>query len=86
VGLDGRLFLIGYSQGGHATAAAHRELEARHANEFTVTAAAPMAGALDLSGTALDDALQPGCGRECPVSGFQIGPLQPLKDDYPTVA
>ena len=57
VGLDGRLFLIGYSQGGHATAAAHRELEARHADEFTVTAAAPMAGALDLSGTALDDAL-----------------------------
>ena len=36
--------------------------------------------------TALDDALQPGCGRECPVAGFQIGPLQTLKDDYPTVA
>jgi len=41
---------------------------------------------MELAVTALDDALQPGCGRECPVAGFQIGPLQPLKDDYPTVA
>jgi hypothetical protein len=41
---------------------------------------------MELAVTALDDALQPGCGRECPVAGFQIGPLQTLKDDYPTVA
>jgi biopolymer transport protein ExbB len=41
---------------------------------------------MELAVTALDDALQPGCGRECPVAGFQIEPLQRLKDDYPTVS
>jgi pimeloyl-ACP methyl ester carboxylesterase len=48
--LKNRLFLCGYSQGGHATMALLRELEAFHTNEFTVTACAPMAGAYDLSG------------------------------------
>jgi pimeloyl-ACP methyl ester carboxylesterase len=48
--LTNRLFLCGYSQGGHATMALLRELEAYHTNEFTVTACAPMAGAYDLSG------------------------------------
>ena len=47
---DGHLFLIGYSQGGHATLALQRELEIRHAGEFPVTASAPMAGPHDLSG------------------------------------
>ncbi len=41
---------------------------------------------MELAVTALDDALQPGCGRECPVAGFQIEPIQRLKDDYPTVS
>lgn len=40
---------------------------------------------MELAVTALDDALQPGCGRECPVAGFQIEPLQPLKDSFPSV-
>ncbi|MCX7722645.1 MAG: hypothetical protein N2379_06235 [Verrucomicrobiae bacterium] len=57
LGLSGKLFLMGYSQGGHATMALHRELETYHADEFTVTASAPMAGAYDLSGTTLDDFL-----------------------------
>lgn len=48
--LTNKLFLCGYSQGGHATMALLRELEAYHTNEFTVTACAPMAGAYDLSG------------------------------------
>src|ERR1051326_8920384 len=47
--LNGRLFLAGYSQGGHATMALLRELETWHMNEFTVTACAPMAGAYDRS-------------------------------------
>lgn len=50
VSLNGQLFLIGYSQGGHATMALHRELETFHTNEFTVTASAPMAGPYDVSG------------------------------------
>lgn len=52
-----QLFLLGYSQGGHATLAAQRSLEQQHAGEFTLTASAPMAGAYDLSGTTLNDFL-----------------------------
>ena len=48
--LTNRLFLCGYSQGGHSTMALLRELETFHTNEFAVTACAPMAGAYDLSG------------------------------------
>ncbi|HLH53614.1 MAG TPA: lipase family protein [Verrucomicrobiae bacterium] len=48
--LTNQLFLCGYSQGGHATMALLREIEAYHSSEFTVTACAPMAGAYDLSG------------------------------------
>jgi dienelactone hydrolase len=56
VRLDGRLFVYGYSQGGHAAMALVRELERRgqagRRTPFIVTAAAPMSGAYDLSGTA----------------------------------
>jgi dihydroorotate dehydrogenase len=52
-----QLFLTGYSQGGHATLAAQRELQLRHAGEFTVTASAPCAGAHDMSGTTATDFL-----------------------------
>ena len=45
VALNGQLFLMGYSHGGHVTMALHRELEQYHANEITITASAPMAGA-----------------------------------------
>lgn len=48
--LSGNLFLAGYSQGGYTAMAAHRVLEADHADEFRVTASAPMAGPYDLSG------------------------------------
>jgi predicted esterase len=54
VALNGKLFLAGYSQGGHATMAAHRELQTKHAGEFTVTASAPLAGPHDLGGVQAD--------------------------------
>lgn len=57
--LNDQLFLAGYSQGGHATMAAHRMLEEQHADEFTVTASAPMAGPYDLSETMFDLLEQP---------------------------
>ncbi len=57
VALNGQLFLVGYSQGGHATMALHRELEMYHTAEFTITASAPMAGAYDLSGVTTADTL-----------------------------
>lgn len=48
---NGRLFITGYSQGGHASAALHRELEAHYSDEWPVTAAAHMSGPYRLSGT-----------------------------------
>jgi alpha-beta hydrolase superfamily lysophospholipase len=48
---NGKLFLMGYSEGGFVTMAATRELQLNDAAEFTVTASAPMAGPHDLSGT-----------------------------------
>jgi len=45
-----QLFLIGYSQGGHATMAAVREIEENYSDQLEVTASAPMAGPYDMSG------------------------------------
>lgn len=59
VNLNGKLFLAGYSQGGHATMAAHREIEQSYAAEFPITASAPMAGPYDLSGATMTALLQP---------------------------
>ena len=49
--LDERLFLTGYSEGGYATLAVQRALEASAEAEFNLTAVAPMAGPYDLNGT-----------------------------------
>jgi dienelactone hydrolase len=57
VAWNSQLFLTGYSQGGHATLAAQREIELGHAGEFTITASAPCAGAYDMSGTTANDFL-----------------------------
>jgi hypothetical protein len=54
VSLNDQLFLVGVSQGGHATMAAHREIEQYHSDEFTITASAPVSGPYDLSGTMAD--------------------------------
>ncbi len=48
--ITNEVLLFGYSQGGHATTAMHRELEANHRDEFNVLGAAPMAGPYDMSG------------------------------------
>lgn len=52
VELNGQLFLAGYSEGGYATLATQRDIEANHRDEFALTAVAAMAGSYDLSGTA----------------------------------
>lgn len=51
---NGKLFVTGYSQGGHAAMALLRALELDRAHEFKVTAAAPMAGPYALS-SSLDE-------------------------------
>lgn len=47
---DEQLFIFGYSQGGHATAALQRLIETEASDEFTLTASAPMSGPYDISG------------------------------------
>jgi len=47
---SGKLFLMGYSEGGFVTLATVRELQQNAATEFTITAAAPLSGPHDLSG------------------------------------
>lgn len=63
---SGKLFLCGYSQGGHATLALLKAIEQFHTDEFAVTAAAPMAGAYSLSGVMIDDFLS----RRAPPNPF----------------
>ncbi len=53
-----KLFLLGYSQGGHATMATHKAIESDYSDEFTVTASSPMAGPFDVSGIMADLILQ----------------------------
>jgi hypothetical protein len=48
--LNDELFIWGYSQGGHATAALQRLIETDPDQEFILTASAPMAGPYDVSG------------------------------------
>lgn len=44
------IYLTGYSQGGHATMAAHKYLQELNDPRFQVVASAPMSGAYDMSG------------------------------------
>lgn len=49
-----QLFITGYSQGGHAAMALHREIETNLPTEFTVTAAAGLSGPYSVSGVMRD--------------------------------
>lgn len=59
---SGKLFLSGYSQGGHAAMATHRAIERDHAGEFTITASVPMAGPYALEDTFVAGIANPGQG------------------------
>jgi pimeloyl-ACP methyl ester carboxylesterase len=61
--LSGKVVLTGYSQGGHASMAAHRAIERDHAAEIAVIAGAHLAGPYGLSG-----ALQSGVA----IAGYQF--------------
>ena len=50
VQINDQVFLMGYSQGGHATMATLREIEANYSSEFNLIATVPMAGPYDVSG------------------------------------
>lgn len=53
-GLNGQVFIAGYSQGGHSALATQREIERYHANEFDLEYIVAGAGPYDLSGTQKD--------------------------------
>ena len=52
--LNEQVFISGYSQGGHAAMALHRELELNQSDKFTVTASAPMSGPYSISDKMVD--------------------------------
>jgi pimeloyl-ACP methyl ester carboxylesterase len=54
IDLEDRIFLLGYSEGGYATAAAQQLIEREHADEFRLAGSAPMAAPWDLSGSMVD--------------------------------
>lgn len=64
-----RLFLTGFSQGGHAAMAAQRALEREPRPDLRVTASAPVAGVYDLSGLVFPFALE----GNSPRSSLYIG-------------
>ena len=55
--LQDSLYLMGYSEGGYATMALHRDIQNNHQGEFQIKASAPMAGPYDLSGIMKDSLL-----------------------------
>ncbi len=54
ISLESEVYLLGYSEGGYATAAAQRRIEASHSDEFTLGASSPMAAPFDLAGEMVD--------------------------------
>ena len=62
--LNGKVMLSGYSQGGHSSMAAHREIERSNPAEFNLVAAAHLAGSYYVSGSIAD-------GVKNPILGIQ---------------
>lgn len=62
VATSSKLFLAGYSQGGHSAMATHRAIERDHAKEFTITASVPQSGPYALEDTFVQGITQPGQG------------------------
>jgi pimeloyl-ACP methyl ester carboxylesterase len=58
LGFSPDLYLVGFSQGGHATAVVQRDLEAAPIPGVTVKAAAAISGAFDLAGVSVPYAFQ----------------------------
>lgn len=63
VQFNGKVMVTGYSQGGHASAAAHRAIERDHAAEINLVAGAHLAGPYNLSGSLRLNA---------PIAGYQF--------------
>ncbi len=68
---NGLLFLSGYSQGAHTSAALHRELQQNHTSEFTIQAAAYLSGPY-LPSLIINDLLDPNFTTCCPAIFLNI--------------
>lgn len=64
--LSGKIMLSGYSQGGHASAATQRAIEASSGTEFNIVAAAHLAGPYNLSGSIKN------ADYDNPILGYQL--------------
>ena len=81
------IFLMGYSQGGHATLAAQRKLETKYPNQFHVVASAPMASWFALEKSSQLNILKDSVSFS--FSGayaFLINSLQTTQQIYPSYA
>ena len=75
--LNGKVMLSGYSQGGQASMATQREIEQESTGEFTVVAAAHLAGPYNISGALVGGANNPINGVQSIVP-FQIASYQKI--------
>ncbi len=78
--LNDQVFVSGYSQGGHAAMAAHRDLEMNHNNRFTVTASGPMSGPYSVSEKMIDFTLG---GAEYGTVSYLPYVALSMKESYP---
>ncbi|HNY54241.1 MAG TPA: lipase family protein [Chitinophagales bacterium] len=81
------IFLMGYSQGGHATLAAQRKLEIKYPNQFHIKASAPMASWFALEKSSQLNILKDSVSFS--FSGayaFLINSLQTTQQMYPSYA
>jgi hypothetical protein len=56
---DKRLYITGYSQGGHAAMGLHKTIQETCSKEFDVAASSPMSGAYDMSGVQRESMFRP---------------------------
>ncbi len=82
VATDGKLFLAGYSQGGHAAMATQRTMERDYPSEFAITAAVDMSGPYALSDTFLAGLDNPGIGASVFTAMTFVGYQKSYGDVY----
>lgn len=81
------VFLMGYSQGGHATLAAQRKLETKYLPQFHLIASAPMAGWFSLSNSSQFDVLKDSVNYDFSAAyAFLINSIQTTQHIYPSYA
>ena len=82
VATNGKLFLAGYSQGGHAAMATQRTMERDYPSEFAITAAVDMSGPYALSASFLAGLDNPGLGASVFTTMAFVGYQKSYGDVY----